>query len=414
MLSVLFSSLQTSLNTIFSKPFLMGSLLPLVLFVAACTAMAYRVGGTVQAWVASINPAGATASAAPWNVAAALAVVFGAAVILSGLNGFLLELLEGKHIEWLGWLARWLQAGELDRFQRIDRDMGRCQYELHRFDAAPPAGGVTAWRVLIFRLQAPPPPGARAAAVTIPVDVTRVLRKRRSGGILAFHELSKAQAALSAELARGLTADLIHLKNHLVEAIQYGRERLLLEVNRLHVVRQLQFPFQPDRAVVLAPTRMGNITRTIRSYALDRYHLDLNIFWTRLQGSMVKEKDGLAALQDAKVQVDFLVSLFWLTWLFVAVWGGILIKVAPRPGDFLAVVILGPIAARILYLTACQNYLLFADQMRSAIDLYRTDLIDQLHLPRPSGNREEQALWDRAGGWLGYADECEINYNYKP
>jgi hypothetical protein len=246
--------------------------------------------------------------------------------------------------------------------------------------------------------------------------VRHALRKRQLGVLLTFAELRAAETALTPLLKAGLTPELDRLKDEMVDAIQYGRERLLLEANRLHHVRQLQFPLAPTsqgraRSLnTLAPTRMGNITRTIRSYALGRFHLDLNIFWTRLQGAMGKEKDGLAALQDAKVQVDFLVALFWLTGLFVGLWGILLIGVTPRPWDFLAVVILGPIAARCLYLAACQNYLVFADQMRSAIDLYRTDLIDQLHLPRPSGNREEQDMWDRVGGWLGYADECDINY----
>jgi hypothetical protein len=255
-----------------------------------------------------------------------------------------------------------------------------------------------------------------AGKVVIPKPVQAALRKRQLGRLLTFAELAAAEAALTPLLRRGLTPALDRLKDEMADAIQYGRERLLFETNRLLNLRQLQFPVVPAaqgraRSLnTLGPTRMGNITRTIRSYALGRFHLDLNIFWTRLQGSMIKEKDGLAALQDAKVQVDFLVSLFWLTGLFVVLWGGLLIVITPRPTDFLAVAILGPIAARCLYLAACQNYLLFADQMRTAIDLYRTDLIDQLHLPKPSGNREEQAMWDRVGGWLGFADECDINY----
>jgi hypothetical protein len=415
MLSLLFSSLQSSLNTVFSKPYLVGSFLPLALFVAACTAMAYHVGGLAQSWAALINPVPAAGSATPWNVAAALLVVSGLAVVLSGLNGFLLELLEGKR---LGWLTPWLHALELNRFRGIDQELKRCQIELFKFDSPAPGGGAPAWARLISSLQSGPFTGGAppAGKLTIPEPVRAALRKRRLGLLVTFAELSAAEAALRPLLMGGLTPALDRLKDEMVDAIQYGRERLLLEANRLHHLRQLQFPMAATsqgraRSLnTLAATRMGNITRTIRSYALGRFHLDLNIFWTRLQGAMVKEKDGLAALQDSKVQVDFLVSLFWLTGLFVVLWSGLLIGVTPRPRDFLAVAIGGPIAARCLYLAACQNYLLFADQMRSAIDLYRSDLVDQLHLPKPSGNREEQAMWDRVGGWLGYADECDINY----
>jgi hypothetical protein len=417
MLSLLFTTLQSSFSSLFAKPFILGSFLPVVLFLSTCAFMANQVGGAPQAWVIALNPA-AAAGATPWNVTGSFAVVIGFSYCLSGLNGFLLELWEGKH---LGFLTGWLHRAELARYLRIDRELARCQDELDDFDAPPAVGAApNVWMDLIGQMAQ----ASNAAGPAIPLPAQTppsldiVMRKREAGDLLTLAELTTAVNTLLPHLSAGAGASPLvgELHETLIDAIQYARERLMLEKYRLHYLRQFQFPvaLNASRGTsslnVIAPTRIGNITRTIRTYALDRYNLDLNIFWTRLQGAMVKEKEAVAGLQDAKTQVDFMVSAFWLTWLFIVLWSVILIWFAPRPGVFLAVVIGGPIATRLMYLAGCQNYIVFADLTRSSIDLFRNELIDQLRLAKPPGNNEEQAMWRRLGGWLGYANESDINF----
>jgi len=423
MLSLLFTSLQTSFNTLLSKPFLLGAFLPVFLFLSACTALAAHVGGAAGAWMTALNPVQSTGGALTWGVVAAAAVVFGLSVIVSGLSSFLLELLEGKH---LGRLEPWFYKAELARFRSLEGDLRKWEREQRLFDFAPAGAASTLapWQDIILQMQKAYRRSLAAAKAKTappllpafePPSITAVVSKRMNGQLLTLAELDAAKSdVISAFSANRRNAS--DLQDLVIDAVQFGRERLVLEIHRLRALRHFQFPIvanskRGDNSLnVTAATRMGNITRTIRSYSLDRYNLDLNVFWTRLQGAMVKEKDGLTTMQDGKTQVDFLVSLFWLTCLFTALWSVLLMFVTPRPGLFLAVAILGPVLARCLYLAACQNYMVFADLVRSSIDLYRTDLIDQLRLNRPPGSREEQVMWQRVGGWIGYANDSDITY----
>jgi len=90
-------------------------MLPLVLFLSACAGLAARVGGRPAAIVNQFNPAVAAGGANPWYVMAFVFGVIGAAVILAGLNGVLMQVLENKHIGPLRYL---LLAGEISRWLR--------------------------------------------------------------------------------------------------------------------------------------------------------------------------------------------------------------------------------------------------------------------------------------------------------
>lgn len=60
----------------------------------------------------------------------------------------------------------------------------------------------------------------------------------------------------------------------------------------------------------------------------------------------------------------------------------------------LAVAIVGPLATRLFYLAATENYVAFGELVRSSIDLYRFDLLDALRVTRPHSLRDERVLWD--------------------
>jgi len=123
-----------------------------------------------------------------------------------------------------------------------------------------------------------------------------------------------------------------------------------------------------------------------------------------------KEDSFNSTISDSKIQVDFLVSLFVLTVIFTVFWSAYCLWVQPAPIEFLLVAALGPVAARLLYLATCQNYLVFADLMRSSVDHFRFALLDDLHIRKPSGNREEVFLWRLLGGWMGYGNDVNVTF----
>src|ERR1051325_417804 len=130
MLSALFTSLNTSLGNIVSKAFAMGSLLPVVLFLAASFGLANAIGGTPKAWAQYCNPA-TNSGNVPWILTAASVGIMGAAVVISGLNSFLLQLLEGKHCRWL---ASLLIAGQMREARRMDGLIDEYAAQLRNLD----------------------------------------------------------------------------------------------------------------------------------------------------------------------------------------------------------------------------------------------------------------------------------------
>jgi hypothetical protein len=151
----------------------------------------------------------------------------------------------------------------------------------------------------------------------------------------------------------------------------------------------------------IAPTRMGNIAGTLRSYAQTRYGMPLDIVWTRFQRVLQDDEKLSGTLQDAKIQLDFLVSLTWLAGAFTFVWSIVLGTCARASWTFLAVSVMGPLLVFSSYRLACRAYRIFAEVMRGAVDLHRFDLLAELRLPLPTFPEQERETWRRVSDWLG-------------
>jgi hypothetical protein len=94
----------------------------------------------------------------------------------------------------------------------------------------------------------------------------------------------------------------------------------------------------------------------------------------------------------------WLVAMPWLrfSWLF-----------------FLVVGFLAPLLARFFYQLAVENYLVFADVVKSSVDLFRFQLLKSLHVPLPSCVRQERALWASLQDLQTYGKEgLEISYQH--
>lgn len=69
-----------------------------------------------------------------------------------------------------------------------------------------------------------------------------------------------------------------------------------------------------------------------------------------------------------------------------------------------SVVVLGGAAflARVCYLAALRQAAVYADRIRVAFDLYRHDILKQMHIPVPKDVVTERLLWDNLKIWLYY------------
>jgi hypothetical protein len=161
----------------------------------------------------------------------------------------------------------------------------------------------------------------------------------------------------------------------------------------------------------VAPTAMGNVAESMQNYALSRYRLNLETFWTRLQVVIQSNKEFYSILQDAKMQLDFLVACCWLSTMTWLPWTIALPFIGSSAWLFLAVALGGPLLAYFFYALGTTNYAVLADLVSSSVDLYRFSLLKSLHIPLPNGTRQERALWRTLQDLSSFGQEVELSYD---
>jgi hypothetical protein len=429
---VLSGLLDTIKGQFTSKSYWLGSMIPLLLFLFANGVMINRHSThatAVAAWLTRVEDLKTTAL----QYSLLLGLVLAVAYLLSMMSSALLELLEGKHVgplRGLLYAEQWRRLANLDRAYRTSIDeiaaveSARAKWEARLSAARKLGAGKPAMPVITWNVPVRPHVYAR-------VRVAQIRFLRRHGYRIPADVLGKAIARVAEQLelhdaAGKMNRTLDAAQKDLVAAIQYAIDRGQFERIRLLNERTFNFPGTrasapdaedaPATNSVLAPTRMGNIGRTMRSYALVTYQLDLDIFWTRLLGVLQKEGgEFLKSLQDTKAQVDCAVTLVWLSAAFTVSWVLALLYVFPdaTEREFQVVGLAGTLVTVGCYWLACQSYRAFADVLRSSIDLFRHKVLETLRLTPPYGLDEERELWRQLGNTIGYGGRESFVFKHK-
>lgn len=231
--------------------------------------------------------------------------------------------------------------------------------------------------------------------------VEELAAQREKSLLISADEITAAVHALGQDLAkydadydpRGVKGNycLEKTRQRLWDLINYAVQHAQDQHRRLTNRRRFSFG-----TTTIAPTRMGNVAQTIQSYAVERYDFNFELFWSRMQRVLQKDAIFSPILQGAKTQLDFLVASCSLTGAWALCWAVILVVTGGPLLIFLTVASGGPLLAWILYLTAVAQYRTFADVLRTSIDLFRFDLLNELHFPLPSGVLEEREMWSTA------------------
>jgi hypothetical protein len=232
------------------------------------------------------------------------------------------------------------------------------------------------------------------------------------------------------------------------------RLELRLQDKRADLQRDL-FLYLPLAPAGLMPTALGNVMRAAELYPQQRYRLDGVVIWSRLQPLLPAEYTEL--LLQAKTSVDVLLTLSTYAWLFgvpLAVWSALRTSwplSAAAPAVVLVIALAGALpalaghgrhwttraaavvilAAAVVsvactalsssrtsigivratdalllavgvlllswafYRNAVQATLSYAEKLKSAFDLYRWSVLEQLHISFPKDLREERVLWEQ-------------------
>lgn len=409
-------TLLEKLGTLLPKNFIIANLFPMLLFAAVNGLMLYWFSDTFRHAVRSYFTMNAGEQALigfPILIAITLA-----AYIFSTLNLLQREILEGEHLP--GRLQSALIAGQRRRADETDEQVlqvKKLRRSLKDFDGPE---RITAARDIGNTLQTLCVYSKSSAAA---IAVAGLARKRMRNQMINLEELNNAVGRLEQEM-RACPVDILNPalpdcdnkvlldrdEGTFLKCLEYIKTRVENDYNA--VFNKKEFNYSSFR---LAPTAMGNIAESVRGYTLSRYAMNLDAFWSRLQKILIDDEKFYSTLVDAKTQLDFLISFFWLTVCFTIIWTVELLYLRRSLLAFLLVAVGGPLLSVLWYRIALQNYRAFADICRTSVDLYRFQLLGLLHIEQPKGNLHERETWVKVNEMIGFGEpSAKVRYHHPP
>lgn len=389
-------SLVDKLQGLFSKGFLVGGLVPLVLlFFINWGLLFFFFRPTYDDWSADIVPSSSN-SIMYW--AKVILIIFTGAVVCWSLNPWLRQCMEGKYLSPI--LYRWLCSRQRKKFWKLSDERDTLGREVYSYRTH-----VANWKTALA--------DARCIGVTKPPAIIDPLligsfnnlkNLHRASGSIPFEVTERFKEQLKEELsqkpATGNELNIIHeafiqLVDEVFNDMEYTYDRLLTTINQ-------QFPSDYG---LIAPTRMGNYSNVHREYGVSRFGLDIEHFWPRLLKVIRDDEKFYPMLEESKNQLDFSIAFTAVLGFSTFVWMPLTIW-AQGFWPWVLVCTLGPIATMIAYQVAVQNYRSFSEVVRSAIDLNRFELLKLLHIDLPAHADAEKELWKKLG-------EGEENITYK-
>lgn len=399
------STFLSQLQSYFSKYFVIGNFFPVLAFVCINGIVAYFLISPWRAWV-DANILDASAGRSVYFITGITVGTVLLAYILSSLSTFLRRLLEGR-----GWepvSKRFIPTQNRRRTKLVDelavaskdiidlRDAD--EWEKHLRDAR------EAGRSKRTKLTMSDPTVGEFDSLLHNLEI-----RRSKDETIPAPEFQNCVNKLE-ELLEKYDVDqgegLDDRQTKLIDLIAYANERAYARHARLQNELNSNFGAQE-----VSPTKMGNVANTIQSYALRRYHCNLELIWSNLQRVVQKDEKAQAALQEAKTQLDFLVACCWLTLLSVLFWAVFLSVIEPTPRGFLIVAIGGPALCYMWYRAAAEQYRSFADVAMTTLDAFRFQLLEDLQLGLPADVEDERIVWESLDKLATYG-EAE-NFQYK-
>jgi hypothetical protein len=158
-------------------------------------------------------------------------------------------------------------------------------------------------------------------------------------------------------------------------------------------------------------TKFARVAGSLGAYALNRYGADYAVLWPRLEAVMRKERPELGeALQDATAQLEFHVTMFWMTCLFTSSWIVLLTAFGFNVWLFVGVTVLGLAACIAWYHLAAGSYAALADKAMTAVDLTRLKVFNALGVIEPRNTDEEREYWTDLSSTLAFGGTHKIPY----
>ncbi len=179
---------------------------------------------------------------------------------------------------------------------------------------------------------------------------------------------------------------------------------LAQEADELTYTNRLRYP--PDEQQVVR-TALGNALLAIEHYPARLYGMHHRTLWPRLLA--VLPADLAAAVDRARLLLELLVNLS-LACLLIGLDILLLVPQAQR-WELLVGVLGAGVLAYLVYRLAVPAAIAWGQQVKTAYDLYRRDLLVQMKLPPPPTLAEEKALWVQVSQFMMYWEQVPFRFD---
>lgn len=383
MLGTLLDRLQGFLG----KAYFLAGFLPMVVFLTLNALLAAAVFPDAAARLQELTRLDA-GNLLTWLGLLLLAYVLG--LLVWSLNPTIRRFLEGGH------LPRWVRRHLVRLHEReLIALLGqRRQLIVALFDLRQVTQGPDRWaaQLVAARREGKERP-AKDVSSELKVASRELQRRRDRLEVLGLADLRPLFELLKDELAANpadQVRELDQMQVDFVELLEFVHQSAEAAYTELNSELGIRFPKNVAR---VGPTRLANQAEVQREYGLRRYGLDIELYWLRLQKIARGDDRFFPLLEDAKTQLDFSVTTVALLTLLTVVWGLLSLLYASTASLFLVLAVLGPLSIWLFSHVVNQSYRAFSEAVRSAVDLYRFDLLRALHLPLPPDSAKEKLLW---------------------
>jgi hypothetical protein len=167
---------------------------------------------------------------------------------------------------------------------------------------------------------------------------------------------------------------------------------------------QLTFPVWPEKLTAddVAPTKLGNVLQSAESYPMQRYGVDSVRVWPRL--SPLLEDPVLSTMATARASMEFFLAVSLLSGIYAPFGSVYLIFRNADLAMILIVLLVGGLISMVCYQAALGPAAIYGEQIRTAFDLSRHQLLRRVGVPMPATLEEERRLW---GELLRFLDRGE-------
>jgi hypothetical protein len=145
-------------------------------------------------------------------------------------------------------------------------------------------------------------------------------------------------------------------------------------------------------------TRLGNVLTAAYDYARHTYGVEGVVWWPRL--TAVLPDAFRARVDSALTPLTALLNLCTLLVCWTLLSAVALLALDDRPWAFALFFVGGVLLAYAFYRAAVWQAAELGTLVRAAYDLYRHEILTQMHIPIPQGASAERTLWEGLNYWV--------------